>query len=534
MFAKLATLVILTLQGFAMPAGATRPPEFRSSDLEFFKYASIGTDSAFSIPYRLWLVFPIVCSELLPQRGKQGFANFGWIYEAGRKMPIGMSVTEHSIVGKTVGPNCAACHTSIVRTSSEEASAKLVVGMPAQLLDITASNKFITDCILDKKLFTRERIVAAWETHFEAEDLQEFLKTHPRYQKILWSAQNGAWKASLHALIPVFRSQIKGVVEKLGDHFVGKPPYGFGRDDSTNLYKALFLNQTSFPERERSPNAEFMSVWNARLREGFWSHWDGSVRNRIDRDLLVAIGVTGSKLNLRLARGYLRERLSNIAKIEAWLANFDAPAYPFPIQSEVAEAGAVVYRESCMACHGSLEQRYAQEPSQRSYAPLLGSIIPLAEIGTDPRRALALNSHLAQGLSDLVDYVIEPVPREIADLRDDRAPAVESTKGYMASYLDGIYLRGPYLHNGAVPTLEDLLKAPHERPRVFYRGSNILDSKRLGFLSRKDELIAAGENLAHLQVFDTSLAGNSNQGHRWGTNLSNTDRQALIEYLKRF
>ena len=57
------------------------------------------------------------------------------------------------------------------------------------------------------------------------------------------------------------------------------------------------------------------------------------------------------------------------------------------------------------------------------------------------------------------------------------------TNGYANQPLDGIWLRGPYLHNGSVPTLRDLLEPPERRPAVFYRGYDVFDQAKVGFVS---------------------------------------------------
>ncbi len=55
--------------------------------------------------------------------------------------------------------------------------------------------------------------------------------------------------------------------------------------------------------------------------------------------------------------------------------------------------------------------------------------------------------------------------------------------GYVAQYLDGIWLSAPYLHNGSVPTLRDLLRPVAQRPAVFYRGYDLYDPANVGFVS---------------------------------------------------
>jgi hypothetical protein len=83
-----------------------------------------------------------------------------------------------------------------------------------------------------------------------------------------------------------------------------------------------------------------------------------------------------------------------------------------------------------------------------------------------------------------------------------------------------------YLHNGSVPSLTDLLEPPARRPRIFYRGYDVYDRERVGFVS------VGPDAEQHGVRYDTSQPGNSNQGHLWGTELAAGDTRALIEYLK--
>ena len=103
------------------------------------------------------------------------------------------------------------------------------------------------------------------------------------------------------------------------------------------------------------------------------------------------------------------------------------------------------------------------------------------------------------------------------------------TNGYANHPLDGIWLRAPYLHNGSVPTLRDLLDAPGSRPKVFYRGYDVYDQVKLGFVS--DVEAADGQLFSR---YDTSVPGNGNMGHEYGTSLPGADKDAIVEYLKTF
>ena len=83
-----------------------------------------------------------------------------------------------------------------------------------------------------------------------------------------------------------------------------------------------------------------------------------------------------------------------------------------------------------------------------------------------------------------------------------------------------------------MPTLRDLLEPSAGRPAKFYRGYDVYDQKKVGFVSD-----VAEEQGRKYFLYDTAEAGNSNQGHegqRYGTELSNAQKEALVEYLKTF
>ena len=57
----------------------------------------------------------------------------------------------------------------------------------------------------------------------------------------------------------------------------------------------------------------------------------------------------------------------------------------------------------------------------------------------------------------------------------------------------------------------------------------MFDQKNVGFVS--DVPQADGQTSTR---FDTSVPGNGNGGHVYGTTLSDADKAALVEYLKTF
>jgi hypothetical protein len=143
-----------------------------------------------------------------------------------------------------------------------------------------------------------------------------------------------------------------------------------------------------------------------------------------------------------------------------------------------------------------------------------GQVIPIDEVGTDRHR---LDTWTAASANAFNDFTAGQ-PWAFTHFR--------KTNGMATSLLDGIWLRGPYLHNGSVPSIADLLEPADGRPRVFYRGYDVIDPDRLGFISTGPAAEAEGSR------YDASLPGNGNRGHEYGTTLSPDEKRALVEFMK--
>ena len=98
--------------------------------------------------------------------------------------------------------------------------------------------------------------------------------------------------------------------------------------------------------------------------------------------------------------------------------------------------------------------------------------------------------------------------------------------GYCAPPLDGLWLRAPFLHNGSVPNLRELLEPVEKRSAEFYRGYDVYDPANVGFIGTGAEAKRTGWRV------DVRERGNGNQGHTYGVDLSAGEKDALIEYLK--
>jgi len=99
---------------------------------------------------------------------------------------------------------------------------------------------------------------------------------------------------------------------------------------------------------------------------------------------------------------------------------------------------------------------------------------------------------------------------------------------YESRVLHGIWATAPYLHNGSVPNLWELLTPPEQRKPFFMVGSKKYDAKNVGYVTdespfKDGKLVVSGSDVQ---------PGNGNSGHEFGTKLSDDEKWQLIEYLK--
>jgi hypothetical protein len=163
------------------------------------------------------------------------------------------------------------------------------------------------------------------------------------------------------------------------------------------------------------------------------------------------------------------------------------------------------------------------------------------QVGTDPNRANSFGQAVGttpfpKAISPILNGLKKRAfaddgisPAEQADM--DANPVIwRATAQYLARPLNGIWATAPYLHNGSVPTLYDLLH-PDRRPAKFAMGNREFDPAKIGY---QDDVTAAGPTI---WIYDTSQSGNSNIGHSgeaFGTTLPEDQKVALLEYLKKF
>jgi hypothetical protein len=186
------------------------------------------------------------------------------------------------------------------------------------------------------------------------------------------------------------------------------------------------------------------------------------------------------------------------------------------VNQALAARGAWVYQQHCVDCHADHRFRDGVKVGAR-----VGLIEPIDTIATDRHRLDSYSFAFAAN-----QYGLYPDSQY-------RFTRFRKTNGYANHPLDGIWLRAPFLHNGSVPTLRDLLEPPERRPRRFYRGYDLFDQDKVGFVSTVSVERRASADQAYT-AYDTAIPGNSNSGHLYGTTLPDDDKQAIVEYLKTF
>jgi hypothetical protein len=279
-----------------------------------------------------------------------------------------------------------------------------------------------------------------------------------------------------------------------------------------------------------------------------WVLYNGSIRQPLTRNIVEALGVLApirhdaTMIGPDVMHGI---QMENVVWGQRKLMDLRSPRWPEAILGALdqkrALRGQLVYVSACANCHDAAPVEAASGSCSEIQIPL----VDLRKVGTDPEQATTFNRRRIAlskigGPDAMSNYkAAEVLTGNIAALwigrsKDNAASAAEINCGrpnqfraplaYRARPLNGIWAMAPYLHNGSVPSLHDLLLPPGQRPKAFYVGNWEFNPDIVGY-DMKAETPGAF-------LFDTSIRGNSNAGHLYGTDITEDDRKALIEYLK--
>ncbi|MCU1749970.1 cytochrome c [Pseudomonas sp. 6D_7.1_Bac1] len=357
---------------------------------------------------------------------------------------------------------------------------------------------------------------------------------------------------------------------------------GPGRTDAFGRIANASFGDAISPENYRVANApvDYPQLWDIWTFD--WVQWNGSAQQPMARNIGEALGV-GATLNFFDAAGQPLKgddrypssvRVRDLQLIEETLQRLKPPAWPEEllgsIDKPLAAKGRTLFAENCAGCHVPNVTAVNGRPEQKL------KMLPVDVIGTDPGAANNITDHrfnlsaLKWDLGELakLDVKLHPTPKAPLDLsklsvakglayvtafvenrayRDanvtpEERPnmdgfglpiGVRELRAYKARPLAGVWATPPFLHNGSVPNIYQLLSPQDERATTFYRGSFEYDPQHLGYRT---------EAFTNGFVFDTSITGNHNSGHEFragergngviGRLLQPEERWALLEYLK--
>ena len=447
--------------------------------------------------------------------------------------------------GEWFGINCSACHTAQIEFDGQ---AIRIEGGPA---------------LADFNVFFEELV----------ESLEATLSNQAKFDRF---ANNVLGANAPSGSVTDLRDRLTTRTAYLRSRLdINKPPFpaGYARLDAVgNIFNAVWgqdltgppPNDVNKPPNTAPANApvSYPALWDAPHTD--LVQWAGFVKNKppgpVTRNLGEVLGVfaTFHYEEDSPDGGYQSSaRITKQSWLEVWLQSLWSPLWPdefLPaIDTTMKKQGEALYTTYCLNCHAILEDR--TDPNREIAAQMWS--LPL--IGTDTLNAAnfvnrssgMIRTGKIEGKSAY--YVAGPplgpdveggdilVNAEAGILIRKPAAALESVvdgilialpkapkfdpKSYRARTLNGVWATAPYLHNGSVPNLWELLKPSMDRVKTFNVGSREFDPVNVGY-------VTTVPSDGHATLLDTSEPGNSNAGHDYGGAMSDAEKRALIEYIK--
>jgi mono/diheme cytochrome c family protein len=304
-------------------------------------------------------------------------------------------------------------------------------------------------------------------------------------------------------------------------------------------------------------------LWDvARLN---WVHYNASFSKPIARNILQVLG-NGGKTYFLDEQGNVKTgpekwasnfNIERLFEMEKGFAALKAPKWPSAMLGEIdlkkAADGKALFMQNCAKCHAPRIVA-GSDPANPKWEV---AAVPLHVIGTDSSEAAtfvnrrynaskllgpgATSIDGATGLQLLTEEMEKYAYKQLGYTDeqiqkingDGKYEVVRAKRVYKARPLDGIWSTPPFLHNGSVPNIYELLSPPAERSTTFWLGTYEYDPSKIGYVSQQSHKSF---------LFDTRLSGNTNTGHAFtddattkgkiGRALSPDERMAIIEYLK--
>jgi hypothetical protein len=458
-------------------------------------------------------------------------------------LPIGFTTT----VGNNptyLGMNCAACHTRQIDVAG---TSYRIDGGPA----ITELQTFQTD--LDAAVNT----VLSNDTAFDDFAVAVLGASPAPTAKQKLHDDLAAWFLGRADCISLIFNRVSGLD-------IGPPPTYMIPEN---------IKPADVPVR-------FPFVWNAWRQDV--TQWPGFAPNGnklfgLSRNVGEVIGVFAEfhpfKDKWKLLKiNYSRNNSANFSglnKLEELIMKVGPPKWPFALDQALVAQGALVYKkkdaangnQSCEGCHGITKGKF-RSVFHSTWAT------PVMDVGTDSRQINLLNSQVKTGVLEGAKITgiigpLKPVDSAKSVLVLSVAGAIlqnyftlglpagssgqlsetgqpnpagfsvvpgttsSGTFPYESRVMQGIWAAAPYLHNGSVPTLTELLTPDSQRVSQFMVGP-AYDIQNVGLAAQQTKF---NYTLKTTDCSDRN-SGNSRCGHNYGTGFSAADKKALLEYMK--
>jgi hypothetical protein len=517
------------------------------TDREFFYQISQGSEA---IAYDIFLNLEGADSQEL-FRSDANSDRYGLIPQVANPrtnpdgLPIGLTktvATEGRWRGEYIGFTCATCHTAQLTYKGKRIRIDGGVGNTFDLMAyVFALDDALQETLSDSAKFGR---LAARLGATRPDDKLELRKR--------------------------FESDAARVHEYRSRTLVTPTIWGPSRIDAISLIvNRVTATLPDIPENWATPLAPTKPpfLWNS--PQGSWTQWRGVQQDPIQRNLTETMGVFMA-IDLRsksLAEGLFDSNaaLLNLQKIESALRRLAPPKWPEEVLGKIdhqkAVKGKALFVSLCAGCHNVWPYTWT-EPNKYGKRFIRVGLVPQTDVGTDPGqfedlRPFAITGQLSpylpppyQGKEIIPTGVLYGVLQdrilakaleqlklteaESADLHGYREfPLPPPPLGvYKSAPRDGVWATPPFLHNGSVPNLYEMLIPAKERTKKFYVGREF-DPVKVG-------LDTSGKSGSFL--LDTSVRGNSNAGHSFedgargngviGPLLTEDQRWAIVEYLK--
>ncbi len=481
-----------------------------------FAHHETGTEYDAGLPYWVFRALPLITPEYFggyPDYRIHGFdvsapSEFIDNYH-GLPRGVVLSDTTMYLLGtkvelklKRVSFNCATCHSGEYQ---DESGKRVVVwGMPANVIDTVGFKTAFHQAARDPR-FTAQRLIEAINEVFAADAQEQAGTGVPEPAPRLTPTEEFIYgQIAAEIKKQAFSRPLKWMSLR--------PENGPGRVDA---FGALRFEYLRFSQNEdlaeyqagqlRNSVVDLPSVWNQRASYRPYHHWDGNTKNGRARNFGAIVGVGGRSYSIHQ---------KEVGLIGKWIDELPAPRYPFPPRAKAqVERGKELYTQNCQDCHGQYEEQKLLSVTACMKEPIV--------VGTDEGRARAVDDALIRSLNQFGQNTGLWGPRSF-----------RNTGKYLCPPLDGIWARAPFLHNGSVPTLDDLLRSEAQRPKRFYRGNTRYDQNKGGFVSDEKPDTSWKHRAFEFvtQEEDEKNAGNSARGHDFSVP-DESDRQALIAYL---